>query len=109
MNFLKLVLLVILVIPAGLSYAATHDSGLSMIDKNDPYDIYYGGNLDGASYVARRVKIVRIEQINGVDFLVLINESGFNSKTKEGYVLFSSVQAIVPTSTFTIIGNERSQ
>ena len=87
-------------------YAAVNDR-LGMIDKNDTYDIYYGGTADGTSFIAKRVKVMRIEQINGVDFLVFINDSGFNAKMKEGFTLFETIKAIVPNSTFTIIGNER--
>ena len=106
MRFILTVFVLLGVMAGPLSYAAPNDN-LSMIDKNDTYDIYYGGSSDGASYVARRVKIVRIEPINGVDFLVFINDSNFNAKSKEGYILFSTIKAIVPDSTFTIIGNER--
>jgi hypothetical protein len=110
MNVARLILMFVMVLgmTADRSLAASPADPLSMIDKDSVYDIYYGGSYDGASYVAKRVKIIRIQPINGVDFLVFINDSGFNAKAKEGYILFSTIKAIVPESTFTIIGNERS-
>jgi hypothetical protein len=96
-------------VAAPMARAAAADDTLNTLERGEAYNIYYGGDSDGASYMVRRVKIVRIQQINGIDFLVFINDSGFNAKAKEGYILFSTVKAIVPDSTFTIIGNERAQ
>lgn len=83
------------------------DAALGGIDKNESYDIYYGNAGDGESFIVRRVKVVRIDRINEIEFLVFINDAGFNAKGKEGFILFSRVHAIVPSSTFTISGIER--
>lgn len=83
------------------------DAVLGGIDKNESYDIYYGSAGDGEAFIVRRVKVVRVVRINEIEFLVFINDAGFNAKGKEGFVLFSRVHAIVPTSTFTISGVER--
>jgi hypothetical protein len=83
-------------------------SSLGNIDKNESYDVYYGNGLRSESLVVRRVKIIRIDKINNLEFLVFINDSGFNARGKEGYIFFNSISAIVPSSTFTINGNENS-
>ncbi len=80
---------------------------LGSIDKNESFDIYFGNGTGNESFVVKRVKIVRIDQINNLEFLVFINDAGFNAKGKEGYILFSTLNAIVPSSTFTINGFER--
>jgi hypothetical protein len=84
-----------------------NDAELGGIDKNESYDIYYGCVASGEKFVVKRVRIVRIDQINSIEFLVFINDSGFNSKGKEGYILFSTINAIVPSNTFSIETSER--
>ena len=91
--------------PLQLSIAG---DALGSIDKNESYDIYYGyGGGAGDGFLVKRVRVVRIDQINGLEFLVFINDSGFNAKGKEGFVLFSTINAIVPSSTFSIDSSER--
>ena len=89
----------------GLSWS--DDIRLGAIDKDQNYDIYYGDRVDSGSFIVRNVRILRVDQISGLDFLVFINDSGFNAKSKQGFVLFSTIKAIVPSNTFTIIGGER--
>ena len=84
-----------------------NDEALGNIDKNESYDIYYGNGSYAEAFVVRRVKVVRIDQINSLEFLVFINDSGFNAKGKEGFILFSTINAIVPSSTFSVNGTER--
>lgn len=91
--------------PIHLSIA--DDAGLGSIDKNESYDIYYGYGAGGDGFFVKRVRVVRIDQINGLEFLVFINDSGFNAKGKEGFILFSTINAIVPSSTFSIDSSER--
>ncbi|MBL8013108.1 MAG: hypothetical protein JNN05_04605 [Candidatus Omnitrophica bacterium] len=83
------------------------DLGLGNIDKNENYDIYYGNTGGAESFIVSHVRIVRIDNINDQQFLVFVNDSGFNAKVKEGFILFSSIKAIVPNSTFTIRGREK--
>ena len=84
------------------------DAGLGSIDKNESYDIYYGyGGASGEGFVVKRVRVVRVDQINSLEFLVFINDSGFNAKGKEGFILFSTINAIVPSSTFSIDDAQR--
>jgi hypothetical protein len=83
------------------------DAGLGSIDKNESYDIYYGYGASGDGFVVKRVRVVRVDQINSLEFLVFINDSGFNAKGKEGFILFSTINAIVPSSTFSIDDAQR--
>ncbi len=86
-------------------FSKAYSADLGSIDKNESYDIYYGrGDTDNA-FIVRRVKIIRIDQINSLEFLVFINEAGFNARGKEGFILFSKIQAIVPSDTFSISGS----
>lgn len=98
-------LMLVCFLQAPFSFAG--DMDLGSIDKNESYDIHFGSVSDGEAFIIRRVKLVRIERIKDIEFLVFINDAGFNAKGKEGFVLFSKVLAIVPTSTFTINGIER--
>ncbi|MFA5075596.1 MAG: hypothetical protein WC436_05865 [Candidatus Babeliales bacterium] len=59
------------------------------------YDIYYALQ-DGAQYVAN-VKIVGIVEINGISFLE-VQPVNFPQE-KSGYILFSSISAILPVGT----------
>lgn len=102
-SILMILFVCFLQVPISLS----SETDLGSIDKNESYDIHFGSVADGEAFIIRRVKVVRIERINDIEFLVFINDAGFNAKGKEGFVLFSKVQAIVPTSTFTINGIER--
>ena len=85
----------------------TANDALGSIDNNESYDIYYGNGSTEDAFIVRRVKIVRIEQIKSLEFLVFINDAGFNAKGKEGFILFSAVNAIVPSNTFSINDNAR--
>lgn len=96
---------IVLVFSLSAPFSKADSADLGNIDKNESYDIYYGRGDSGDAFIVRRVKIVRIDAINSLEFLVFINESGFNAKGKEGFILFSRIQAIVPSSTFSISGS----
>ena len=69
-------------------------------DKNTTYDIYYYGGGNNISII-KDVEIVRIDVIHDTDFLVVV-AGGFKVKNYEGYVLFSSIRAILPHSFYRV-------
>lgn len=103
----KIFRILFLVLFLSCACPAVVKADLGSIDKNESYDIYYGGDNKRQTFVVRRVKIVRIDQINSLEFLVFINDAGFNAKGKEGFILFSDISAIVPSSSFIISGSEQ--
>lgn len=107
MKFSKKIFLLVVLLICAFIFPVRADQSLGNIDKNENYDIYYGSSGNAESFVVKRVRIVRVDTINDLEFLVFINDSGFNAKTKEGFILFSSIKAIVPNSTFTIRNQEQ--
>ena len=69
-------------------------AGDFIFDKNTSYDIYYYGGGDNTALI-KDVEILRLEAINNADFLV-VQGAGFKVKNYEGYILFSSIRAILP-------------
>lgn len=109
MNFMKIMLIAVFLSAVVWSIPLYANDNLGNIDKNENYDIYYGNAGGTESFVVKRVRIVRVDRINDLEFLVFINDSGFNARAKEGFVLFSSIKAIVPNSTFTIRVTEQNK
>lgn len=70
------------------------------IDFNDEdrYDIYFEYDL------VKGVKILGTKEINAETFLVVTN-SNLRGKGSEGYIRFSSIKAILPSSTIHALQN----
>lgn len=109
MKYIRIIGMSILMIVFISSSSLFANEDLGNIDKNESYDIYYGSAGVSESFVVKRVRIIRVDRINDLEFLVFINDSGFNAKSKEGFILFSSIKAIVPNSTFIIRGSEQNK
>ena len=65
-------------------------------DENDRYDIYFASDL------VQGVKVLGTKEINGEVFLIVSTSNARNRET-EGFILFRSVAAILPTSYFNTI------
>lgn len=77
------------IMPAGKSWA---DSAQLFFERNVYYDIYYSGETQ-IQYIVR-VKIIDTVSIEGIKFLQI--KSSNNPTDTYGYILLSSVIAIIP-------------
>lgn len=66
------------------------------------YDVYYEA-AKSQVYCAQSVKIGGLKNIEGVSFLVV--KGNYSLKEREGYILFSSIKAILPTGYVRVIKN----
>ncbi len=74
--------------------------GMGDIDFNDDdrYDVYFEYE------VIKGIKILGTKEISGETFLIVSN-SNLRTKGTEGYILFSSIKAILPSGYFSAIQN----
>ena len=70
-------------------------------DRGQIYDVYFQGN-DSSAFVIRRVKIKRLAKIVDQTYLVVADYVGLQTDKDEGYILYSSIVAILPSNTFNV-------
>jgi len=97
----------ILVISAFQVQANEKAVKLEAFDDRYTYDVYFNSG-EGFTTIAEGVEIDGFKEINGEIFL-LIRSKAFKLQPADGFILFSSITAILPTSNFRVKNLNKSK